>query len=89
MFEILFFIVVCFIKFVLFLIGLAIAIPILFVLSGVVFLLTGFVVFWVCVFLDKHTNLIEKFLVKLDEWGKAADKWADQFRKKDKDTDEE
>ncbi len=89
MFEILFFIVVCFIKFVLFLIGLAIAIPILFILSAVVFMITGFIIFLVCSFLDRHTNLMEKFFVKFEKWILAADKWTEQFQKKPKESSDD
>ncbi len=71
----------CFIKFIIFLIGLVIAIPILFVLSGTVFLATGFIIFCICVFLDKHTNLIEKLLDKLEKWDNSLTAWAKQFRK--------
>jgi hypothetical protein len=59
-----------------------------------VFIVTGFIIFLVCSFLDKHTNLMEKFFAKFEIWILAADKWTEQFQKKPKEpaedsTDEE
>ena len=83
---IIWFTIVFFIKFVLCLVGLVIVIPLLFVTSGIICFITGTVLFSVCFFLDKHTNIMEKLVVWLEAQEGRASKWFEQF-KKHKDTD--
>lgn len=83
MLEMLFWIVVFFIKVIFFLIALVIAIPILFVLSGIVCLVTGIIVVFVTSYLAQHTNLMDRFEKWLEPKLDAFDKWCSQFKKRD------